>query len=180
MAAAGRLDREAERLHAAWTREAAGDVVRRVRTVGKVHGDALLLPSHTQRSGRLAVGASLQLVPIVGTGHAGSWGDDYGDVIHALRYTLPAEPATAPDAPAAAPDSLPALLGSGQAAVLRALERPMYAGPLAERLFLTPSGLSHHLNRLEAAGLVRRTRRGRRVLVRRTSRAVSLLLLYED
>jgi DNA-binding transcriptional ArsR family regulator len=52
-------------------------------------------------------------------------------------------------------------------------------GEVAERLFLTPSGVSHHLAALESAGLVTRRRQGRRVAIRRTARAIALLALYD-
>ena len=42
-----------------------------------------------------------------------------------------------------------------------------------------PSAATHHVSALEAAGLVRRERRGRHVVVRRTARGEALLALYE-
>jgi len=74
---------------------------------------------------------------------------------------------------------LEALLGQPRTALLRELDRPVTAGRLAHLLHFTPSGLTHHLRALERAGLVRRERRGREVLVQRTGRGARLLALYE-
>jgi len=43
-----------------------------------------------------------------------------------------------------------------------------------------PSAATHHVNALQAAGLVERHRRGRNVLVDRTARGEALLELYDD
>jgi DNA-binding MarR family transcriptional regulator len=43
-----------------------------------------------------------------------------------------------------------------------------------------PSAATHHVNALEAAGLVVRDRHGRNVLVRHSARGRALLDLYED
>ena len=59
------------------------------------------------------------------------------------------------------------------------LDRPATAGELAELLHAVPSVASHHLRALEAAGLITRTREGRRVRVRRSARGTELVVLYE-
>lgn len=74
--------------------------------------------------------------------------------------------------------SLEALLGTPRATLLRVLERPASAGAIAEALHATPSVASHHIATLERAGLARRERRGRHVLVWRTRRGAALLDLY--
>jgi DNA-binding transcriptional ArsR family regulator len=76
--------------------------------------------------------------------------------------------------------ALEALLGPQRAAIVRMLEEPCHAGAIAGRLQLTPSGVTHHLKALEAAGLVLRERDAQRVLVRRTARGALLLGLYEN
>jgi len=89
------------------------------------------------------------------------------------------------------PDALQALLGEPRAALLRALDRAATersgdepagrgSGELAERMLLVPSGITHHLDVLEPAGLVVRERRGRCVLVHRTVLGARLLALYDN
>ena len=63
---------------------------------------------------------------------------------------------------------LSALLGPQRALLLVALHRPLSIGSLAEALMAVPSAATHHVDALEAAGLVRRERAGRRVIVHRT------------
>jgi DNA-binding MarR family transcriptional regulator len=75
--------------------------------------------------------------------------------------------------------SLEALLGATRTSLLRALDRPMTAGRLAHTLYLSPSGVTHHLCAAERAGLVARERRGREVLVQRTDRGSRLVALYD-
>ena len=75
---------------------------------------------------------------------------------------------------------LDALLGAQRAKILRRLDRPATAGELAQALLAVPSAATHHVTALEAAGLVRRERRGRHVVVRRTARGEALLALYES
>ncbi|MBE2320625.1 winged helix-turn-helix transcriptional regulator [Solirubrobacter sp. CPCC 204708] len=173
-----RLAREVEQLEAISGRGAGGQLAAVRALPGRIERGALVLPSHTEQSGRLTVSNSVQLVPLFADAPAGSWGDDYGQRLLSLRYALP--PSRAPEAPERlAPDSLEALLGSARAAVLVALADARSPGALAERLFLTPSGVSHHLAALESAGLVTRMRQGRHVAIRRTARAVALLALYD-
>jgi DNA-binding transcriptional ArsR family regulator len=72
------------------------------------------------------------------------------------------------------------LLGAQRARVLRELDEPRHAGALAEALVATPGAATHHLNALEAAGLILRERSGRRVFVHRTARGSALLDLYDS
>ena len=51
---------------------------------------------------------------------------------------------------------------------------------IAEALRMVPAGVTHHLGRLEAAGLVIRKRRGRHVVVERTARGTALRGLYAE
>jgi len=172
------LDREVERLAAASARSAGHEVIAQVEMPGRLEAEDLVLPSHTQDSGRLEVGDSLQLVPLVATAPAGGWGDDYADLLLHVRYVLPPRMRDR-GAQSAAPESLEALLGASRAAVLLALNTPKNPGQLAEQLYFAPSGVSHHLAALEAAHLVTRTRVGRRFTVCRTARATALLALYD-
>jgi DNA-binding transcriptional ArsR family regulator len=178
MSASGWLDREVERLQVASERGAASEVVNQLGILGRVEGGDLVLRSHTQDSGRLRVGGALQLVPVLAAPPAGGWGDDYADVVISVRYALaPRTQHPSPDA--AAPESLEALVGVPRAAILLALDTPKRPGELAEQLYYAPSGVTHHLVALDAAGLVTRTRQGRHFIVRRTARATALLALYD-
>ncbi len=178
MSASGWLDREVERLQVASERSAASEVVDRLGIPGRVEGGDLVLPSHTLDSGRLRVGAVLQLVPVLAAPPAGGWGDDYADVVISVRYGV-APKMQHPSPDAAAPESLEALVGEPRAAILLALDTPKRPGELAEQLYYAPSGVTHHLDALDAAGLVTRTRQGRHFIVRRTARATALLALYD-
>jgi DNA-binding transcriptional ArsR family regulator len=173
-----RLAREAEQLELISAHGVAGQLAAGRALPGRIERGALVLPSHTELSGRLTASRSVQLVPLLADVPAGSWGDDYGQRLLSLRYPLP--PSRAPRVTEdLAPGSLEALLGSARAAVLTALADAHNPGDIAGRIFLTPSGVSHHLAALESAGLVTRTREGRRVTVRRTARAIALLALYD-
>ena len=178
LSASAWLDREVERLQTASDRHAGSHVVRQIEMPGRIVGADMALPSHTQDSGRLRVGSSLQLVPLVATAPAGGWGDDYADVVLALRYPIPPR-MREHTTQAAASESFEALLGGPRAAILQALTTPKHPGQLAEQLFFAPSGVTHHLAALEAAQLVTRERQGRHFLVRRTTRATALLALYD-
>lgn len=178
LSASAWLDREAQRLRVASDRHAGSDVIRQIEMPGRIEAADIALPSHTRDSGRLRVGSSLQLVPLVATAPAGGWGDDYADVILTLRYTIPPRMG-ADTSQAASSESLEALLGGPRAAILLALTTPKQPGQLAEQLFFVPSGVTHHLAALEAAQLVKRERQGRHVLVKRTTRGAALLALYE-
>ncbi len=172
------LEREVDRVQAVSSRRAGGQLTAHGGLPGQIEDGALVLPSHTHESGRLLVEGSVRLVPLLADRPAGSWGDDYKNYLLSIRYPLPVPEGRAPPQ-TVAPDSLEALIGGPRTALLMALEHARNPGQVAEHLFLTPSGVSHHLSALEAAGLVTRAREGRHVLVRRTDRANALLALYD-
>ncbi len=66
------------------------------------------------------------------------------------------------------PHALAALIGHSRAAMLTALAEPCSTTALARRLQITPGAVSQHLSVLVDAGMVTRSRVGRRVLYRRT------------
>jgi DNA-binding transcriptional ArsR family regulator len=76
------------------------------------------------------------------------------------------------DPPAA---DLAPVLGQARATLLVELTTPSTTTSLASRTGLTPSGVSAHLSRLAAAGLVTRQRAGRLVFYMRTPRGDALL-----
>jgi DNA-binding transcriptional ArsR family regulator len=115
------------------------------------------------------------LTPLVaGAGSRGfsRTNDILGNVSYPVRSALAREP----QPPAAA---LEGLLGIQRTQILRALRRPTSIGALADVLRAVPSAATHHVNALQAAGLVERYRHGRTVLVDRTARGEALLELYD-
>lgn len=76
--------------------------------------------------------------------------------------------------------SLTLLIGSPRAEILRLVSSPVTCGEIAKHLFIAPGGVTHHLRTLEAAGLVRRTRHGRHVVVERTARGRAVMALFEE
>ncbi|MFF2655920.1 ArsR/SmtB family transcription factor [Kitasatospora sp. NPDC058032] len=68
----------------------------------------------------------------------------------------------------AAPAGLVGLIGPARARLLMLLAAPASTTELAHRLGVTPGAVSRHLGALAAAGLLERTRHGRRVLYRRS------------
>ncbi|GAA2577166.1 DUF5937 family protein [Winogradskya consettensis] len=67
------------------------------------------------------------------------------------------------------PEVMAALLGPPKATLLQLLSEPLPTVELARLLRVTPGAVSQHLQTLHAAGLVTRTRNGRRVLYRRST-----------
>ncbi len=72
-------------------------------------------------------------------------------------------------------DRVAAVLGEPRAALLRALDRPMPMGAVADLLDLAPASVTRHCDLLERAGLIERERRGRAVVVARTDEGGELL-----
>ncbi|WP_155126468.1 ArsR/SmtB family transcription factor [[Actinomadura] parvosata] len=81
-----------------------------------------------------------------------------------------------PAAPAR--DELSALMGQVRADLLCAVARPKTMSMLAADMQIAPSSITYHCDRLRAARLITRERRGREVWVGRTHRAEELLELF--
>ncbi|WP_433511922.1 ArsR/SmtB family transcription factor [Nonomuraea sp. CA-143628] len=81
-----------------------------------------------------------------------------------------------PVAPAV--DELSALVGPVRAELLCQLDQPMTMSMLASNVKIAPSGITYHCDRLHAARLISRERRGREVWIARTDRAEELLSLF--
>jgi DNA-binding transcriptional ArsR family regulator len=99
------------------------------------------------------------------------------DILGYVSYPLRSVLTHGPQPPAAA---LEGLLGIQRTQILRALSRPTSIGTLADILHAVPSAATHHVNALQAAGLVQRHPHGRNILVDRTARGEALLELYDD
>ncbi len=78
------------------------------------------------------------------------------------------------------PDRLTQLIGSGRAAVLRALAEPATTTGLAATLGVSTSTVSEQLAALLATGAITRTRTGRQVLYARSPTGATLVSLFED
>jgi alkylation response protein AidB-like acyl-CoA dehydrogenase/DNA-binding transcriptional ArsR family regulator len=74
-----------------------------------------------------------------------------------------------------ASESLSELIGPARARIVRALDEPRTTGELALELGVAASTASQHLKGLSAAGVVSRSRRGRRVLYALTMRGRELV-----
>ncbi|SDH59828.1 ArsR/SmtB family transcription factor [Nonomuraea jiangxiensis] len=81
-----------------------------------------------------------------------------------------------PTAPAR--DELSALMGEVRVDLLCSLGRPMTMSMLASGLQAAPSSITYHCDRLRAARLITRERRGREVWIARTDRGDELLELF--
>ncbi|WP_214321182.1 hypothetical protein [Nonomuraea sediminis] len=79
---------------------------------------------------------------------------------------------------ATAEDELTALIGPVRAELLGLLGRPMTMSMLATKAKIAPSSITYHCDRLDAAKLIVRVRRGREVWIGRTERAEELLELF--
>jgi DNA-binding transcriptional ArsR family regulator len=99
------------------------------------------------------------------------------EILEYVSYPVRSVLARGPQPPAAA---LEGLLGIQRTQILQALRQPTSIGTLADILHAVPSAATHHVNALQAAGLVERHRHGRTVLVDRTARGEALLELYDD
>ena len=76
---------------------------------------------------------------------------------------------------AAPPDALSKVLGRSRAQLLTDLDAPRTTTDLAERLAMTPGGVSQHLTALRDSGLVSARRHGRQVLYCRSPLADELV-----
>jgi DNA-binding transcriptional ArsR family regulator len=174
---AGILERETERVAAATARRATAELLDALHPYSSIaDGQWRLLECAQPVEQRLRRG-TLTVAPLLAASVCFTDDDDAGSLL-SLSYPVPGA-WRALDDRAPPPASLEALVGARRAALLRALDAPVTAGALADRLWLVPSGVTHHVHALESAGLVARERQGSSVLVRRTARGTDLLALYE-
>jgi DNA-binding transcriptional ArsR family regulator len=173
------LDREVERVGAAAVRGRL-DVVLSGIHPGTRFEDGVLRFRDPEPARFELAGRPLVLVPMLAGGDAFICSLDRPDAVW-LGYPVPGIGRLSAGVPEPARrDSLNLLLGPVRAEVLNALTRPVTMGELAALTRLTPSAITYHCERLSAAGLVRRERRGREVRVIRTVRAERLAELFEE
>ncbi|MEA2302389.1 MAG: hypothetical protein QOE44_2924 [Solirubrobacteraceae bacterium] len=169
------LDREVERIGTATALDAQLDLLDGLLAGGRVETGRWRLECRFH-DGRVRLPENgLVLMPLV-AGERSSIVARTGDVIESIAYPVRSVLGLEPVEPPAAP--LEALLGTPRAQILRAMEGPTGIGAVAESLRAVPSVATHHVDSLEAAGLVTRQRRGRNVLVSRTARGEALLEVY--
>jgi DNA-binding MarR family transcriptional regulator len=158
----GGLDLILDRLHPA---SRFDDQVLRIRDpepirVGLDGRPLVLVP---MLSGRQALICNLERPDVVWIGYP----------LHAVHQ------ARRPDGPGQPADALlGSVLGPVRAQVLLAVGHPVTMSDLARRAYVVPSALTYHCERLAAAGLVSRERRGREVWVSRTGRGSDLVALF--
>jgi DNA-binding transcriptional ArsR family regulator len=175
---AGLLEREEERIGAAIDAGVSATVLAaEIAPRAKLVEDTLRFAASPAAPRRLGVDKrGLTVAPLIASSGAGTVatpGDFLVLISYPLRDAWLAFEDQAPPSP-----SLEALLGDRRSALLQRLDRPQVAGRLALAVGSTPSALSFHLRALEAAGLVRRERRGSNIVVHRTSRGTQLVALY--
>jgi DNA-binding transcriptional ArsR family regulator len=174
VSAAELRDRDAARVATA-----AGDLAALlggVRGRLRVDRDTIRLPDPHPEVFRRG-GRRLVLVPLVSGQSASIFSVDRPDIVW-LGYPLPGLHALLDGAPPMAPavDALALVLGAARAKVLLGVDGGP-AGQLARRAGCSQSTLTYHCTALEAAGLLRRERRGQQVLLSRTRRGDGLIAL---
>jgi len=97
-----------------------------------------------------------------------------------IAYPLPGVSQLFPFPRRAASDLLEAVMSPVRAHILRAVERPLTMSELVKLSRLAPSELIHHCERLAAAGLVQREKRGGEVWLSQTSRGRSMIALFTE
>lgn len=169
------LEHEVERVGTALARGSLDVVIDGLHPEGHVEDGQFFL---TCRYGPVALGRGLVLAPVVGGDRATFMSCSTG-VVRYLAYPLAAGWRLSRETVCPPGDGLVALLGEPRADLLRRLDRATTGTALAESMLYVPSSITHHVGALERAGLVRRERAGRQVLVHRTARGTALLDIYD-
>jgi DNA-binding transcriptional ArsR family regulator len=160
------LDREVQRIGTATALDAQLELLDGLFSCGVVTCDRWYLRHDLYDGPMRFPDSGVVLTPLVASeASKGLFRTD--DIIEYVSYPVRSVPEHRPQPPAAA---LEGLLGIQRTQILRALRRPTSIGALAEILHAVPSAATHHVDALQAAGLVQRHRHGRTVLVDRTAR----------
>lgn len=170
-AEAGLRSREAERVGVAAARHALDVVLAQAHPRGHVDGGLLAFPDPEALPGEVT-GDVLALAPVLSRLDVSISNLDRPGLVW-LAYPVPTGGPAAAD-----PGGLAALLSPVRADLLRRLHGEWTMSMVAAALQVVPSGATHHVDALVAAGLVARQRDGRRTVVRRTRRGDELLGLY--
>lgn len=170
-AEAGLRSREAERVGVAAARHALDVVLAQAHPRGRVDGGLLAFPD-PEALPHEVTGDTLALAPVLSRLDVSISNLDRPGVVW-LAYPVPSGQQAAAD-----PAGLAALLSPVRADLLRRLRGEWTMSQVADALQVVPSGATHHVDALVAAGLVQRHRDGRHTVVRRTRRGEELLALY--
>jgi hypothetical protein len=155
--------------------EGAGVVLNELHPDCRFHRDTILIRSRRNLARSLR-GTSLVLVPGVY-----GWPELFVVADSPWRPTIayPAQGVGVPSAVSAGSrQRLELLLGPARARVLLALREPATTADLAARLGLTAPGISQHLSRLRAAGLLNSMRVGKFVFHEMTSRGRGVMAAF--
>ncbi|WP_043617663.1 ArsR/SmtB family transcription factor [Nonomuraea candida] len=117
------------------------------------------------------------LVPMLAGKDAVIMGPDHREAAW-IAYPVPGARTLWSGPAAPAYDELSALMGPVRADLLGAIGRPKTMSMLAADMKIAPSSITYHCDRLRAARLITRERRGREVWIARTERAEELLELF--
>ncbi|GAA3075661.1 ArsR/SmtB family transcription factor [Streptosporangium carneum] len=174
--AAPLLDREIERVGTAVVRGGL-DVLLSSLSERIRYGEGGLLIGDLEASSYDLGDRRMILVPMLAGRDAVIVNLDHPDVVW-IAYPVPGADTLWRGNDARAVDELSALVGPVRAALLHSLGRPMTMSALAAGAGMVPSAITYHCERLVAAGLVSRERRGREVWIVRTHRGAELLDLF--
>jgi len=173
-------ERETGRIEVAALSGALGVVLTSMHPGAELHGDTLRFPDPEPEHYELG-DRKLVLTPMISGRPAAFVGNfDLPDKIW-IGYSMPGNQRAVAGLGAKMDnqaDPLAILLGTVRGALLRNLDAPATMGGLARAVSCTPSQLTYHCDRLSAAGLIERQRRGRAIVVTRTDRANDLLDLF--
>ncbi|MFB4275550.1 ArsR/SmtB family transcription factor [Nonomuraea sp. MTCD27] len=142
-----------------------------------VHGGSGLLIADVEASAYDLGDRRIVLVPMLAGKDAVIVSLDNEEAVW-IAYPVPGAETLWSRPAAPAQDELSALMGPVRAGLLCAIGRPMTMSMLAADLKIAPSSITYHCDRLRAARLITRERRGREVWVGRTHRAEELLELF--
>lgn len=178
----GLLGRETEKIGTAVVSGTLDPILAGISPRARFAADTLLLPDPHPEAFELA-GRRLVLVPIASGSGASAFSVDREDLVW-IGYPLPGlgllsrvrgRAAVPTESVAPGGDALSLVLGPVRAAILRHSGHGTSAGELADRVGVSPAGLSYHISQLVAAGLLRRDRQGRRVRLTRSERGAALM-----
>ncbi|MBB4919867.1 ArsR/SmtB family transcription factor [Streptosporangium saharense] len=170
------LDREVERVGTAVVRGGLDVLLSSLSERIQYGEDGLLIadlePSRYDLGDRKMI-----LVPMLAGRDAVIVKLDHPEVVW-IAYPVPGAETLWRERDPRAADELAALIGPVRAALLHTLDRPATMSALASGAGMVPSAITYHCERLVAAGLVSRERRGREVWIVRTRRGEELLDLF--
>ena len=175
------LEREVRRVGAAAVRGGLDLILDRLHPASQFDNNVLRIRDPEPASFELG-GRPLVLVPMLSGAQALICNLERPDAVW-IAYPLPGVSQLFPSpniTRQAASDLLEAVMSPARAQILRAVERPQTMSELARLSHPAPSTLTYHCERLAAAGLVQREKRGHEVWLSQTNRGRSLIALFTE